>query len=143
MLFEDGMGFITFSFPEKEKSNDSKLISVEEGFLRGNMFKDEYIPYKNYKYSKIIPQTERESLLLEIMELSFAINDINLYLDLHPTDEELLRKFRCLVEKSCMKEMEFVKKYGPIDLIDSDDTQSFNWIDDPWPWQNERGAKYV
>lgn len=143
MLFDDNLGFISFNFDNKMKDKSPEILNPEEGFLKGNMFLNEYIPYRNYTYSKIIPRTRREELLLEIMELSFAINDLNLYLDLHPLNEDVLKKFKSLVEKSCAKEMEFVQMYGPIDLIDSVDEQEFKWIEDPWPWQNERGAKYV
>ena len=143
MLFDDNIGFVSFDFSAKKPSKESDLLSPKEGFLRGNMFKCEYIPYKNYMYSKIIPRTAREELLLDIMELSFAINDLNLYLDLHPTDEGVLKEFRKYVEKCCAKEMEFVRTYGPLELIDNESTKNFKWIEDPWPWQNEGGAKYV
>lgn len=142
MLFDDNLGFISFDF-KNMNNKDKDLLSPKEGFLRGNMFKDEYVPYKNYMYSKIIPRTPREELLLEIMELSFAINDMNLYLDLHPTDTSILKEFKKTVEKCCEREMEFVKLYGPLELIDNDSTKNFKWIEDPWPWQNEGGAKYV
>lgn len=142
MLFDDNVGFVTFDFPNKDKNTKKELVSIKEGFLRGNMFANLYLPYKNYTYSKIVPRTKREELLLEIMELCFAINDLNLYLDLHPKDTEMVKIFRDLVEKSCLKEMEFVKLYGPIDVIDIN-SDNFNWIEDPWPWQNEGGAKYV
>lgn len=147
MLFDDNIGFMTFDFYPKDiktmKKDSPELVSPVEGFLRGNMFKDEYESYKNMTYYKVIPKTKREELLLEIMALSFAINDLNLYLDLFPKDEEKLKEFKSLVEKSCAKEMEFVKNYGPLELIDNDSLKEFKWIDDPWPWQNEGGAKYV
>ena len=148
MLFDDALGFISFGQDNNKdffikKENSPELVSVEEGFLRGNMYKNEYKPYKNMTYKKIIPKNKREEMLLDIMELSFAINDLNLYLDLHPENEELLRKFKELVEMSCKKEIEFVNEFGPLELIDSDSTKEFKWIDDPWPWQNEGGAKYV
>ena len=143
MLFDDNIGFVSFDFYGNMMNKTSNLLNPKEGFLRGNMFKNEYLPYKNYTYSKIVPKSEREQLLLEIMELSFAINDLNLYLDLHPMDEEVLKEFKAIVEKCCAKEMEFVHKFGPLELIDSDNTKEFKWIEDPWPWQNEGGAKYV
>lgn len=143
MLFDDNIGFVSFDFYGNMMDKTPNLLNPKEGFLKGNMFKNEYLPYKNYTYSKIIPRTEKEQLLLEIMELSFAINDLNLYLDLHPTDEKVLKEFKDIVEKCCAKEMEFVHKFGPLELIDSDSTKEFKWIEDPWPWQNEGGAKYV
>ena len=145
MLFDDNIGFVSydlFNSMMNSKVNNNKLVSVDEGFLRGNLFKDEYKPYKNYEYGKIVPKNQREALLLEIMELSFAINDLNLYLDLHPNDEEMLRKFNSLVEKSCQKEMEFIKNYGTLEVIDNDSKQKFEWINSPWPWEREDN-KYV
>ncbi len=147
MLFDDALGFISFNQNNNDnlfmKKTSPELVSPEEGLLRGNMFKNEYKPYKNMTYKKIVPTTKREEMLLDIMMLSFAINDLNLYLDLNPNDEEMLKNFKDLVEISCQKEMEFVKMYGPLELIDSDSIKDFKWINDPWPWQNEKGAKYV
>ena len=145
MLFDDNFGFITYDlYSGLVKGEDNpKLVSVDEGFLRGNMFADEYKPYKNYKVKKIVPRTQREELLLEIMELSFAINDLNLYLDLHPEDKHMLKKFNELVEKSCKCEMEYVKNYGSLEVIDNTSDEKFEWIKNPWPWDNEGGTKYV
>ena len=145
MLFDDNFGFITYDLYGDllKKDHNPKLVSVDEGFLRGNMFESEYKPYKNYTCKKIIPRTKREELLLEIMELSFAINDLNLYLDLHPEDSKMLKKFNELVEKSCKCEMEYVKKYGPSEVIDNTSDEKFEWIKNPWPWDNEGGTKYV
>lgn len=145
MLFDDNFGFITYDLYSdfSKKDNSSKLVSVDEGFLRGNMFSTEYKPYKNYTYKKIIPKTKREELLLEVMELAFAINDLNLYLDLHPEDTKMLNKFNELVEKSCKCEMEYVKNYGALEVIDNTSEEKFEWIKNPWPWDNEGGTKYV
>ena len=146
MLFDDNFGFVTYDLYSglsgKDQSN-TKLVNVDEGFLRGNMFAKEYKPYKNYTYKKIIPRTKREELLLEIMEMSFAINDLNLYLDLHPEDTKMLEKFNEYVERSCKYEMEYVKNYGPIEVIDNTSNEKFLWIKNPWPWENEGGTKYV
>ena len=145
MLFDDNFGFITYDlYSGLVKGEDNpKLVSVDEGFLRGNMFANEYKPYKNYKVKKIVPRTQREELLLEIMELSFAINDLNLYLDLHPEDKQMLKKFNELVEKSCKCEMAYVKNYGSLEVIDNTSDEKFEWIKNPWPWDNEGGTKYV
>ncbi len=145
MLFDDNLGFITYDLYNNmpKKKNEPKLVSIEEGFLRGNMFADEYKPYKNYTYKRIIPKTKKEELIVEIMELSFAINDLNLYLDLNPHDTKMLEVFNNLVEKSCQKEMEYVKKYGSLEVIDSNSNEIFEWIKNPWPWESEGDTKYV
>lgn len=148
MLFEDNLGFITYNIPEGLQFNNlisknTKLANVDEGFEKGNMFNDLYKPYKNYRYAKLMPKNEKDKLLMDIMALSFAINDLGLYLDLHPEDTEILQKFRHYVEKSCELEMEYVKNYGPLEIIDNDNETKFTWIKNPWPWENDGGAKYV
>lgn len=144
MLFDDNLGFFGFTIPSNMKlETNSNLASVKDGFAKGNMFNDLYDPYKNYRYQKLTANNKQEELLLEIMVLSFAINDLNLYLDLHPTDESMLRKFKDLTEKAYSKEMEYVKCYGPLEVMDSESLSKFEWINNPWPWENTGGTKYV
>jgi hypothetical protein len=76
------------------------------------------------------------------MSLSFAINDLNLYLDLHPDDKNINSKFNDYCKKLCEKELEYINMYGPLEL-EQTSKDKFNWINSPWPWNNERGAKYV
>ena len=78
---------------------DSKFLSPEEGFLRGNLMKDEYVPYKNLTYFKLTPQNEQETLLLKLMAYSFTINDLNLYLDFNPKDQQSYELFKKCVYK--------------------------------------------
>ena len=65
MLFDDNLGFIAYSlYPNmmngNNTSNNSDLVSVSEGFMKGNMFASEYKPYKNYACKKIIPKTKKK-----------------------------------------------------------------------------------
>ena len=146
MLFDDNLGFISYNLYNNMSDNNTKnveLANIEDGFFKGNMFKNEYKPYKNYEYRKVMAKNEREALLLDIMELAFAINDLNLYLDLHPSDSKMLEKFNELVEKSCKYEMEYVKNYGSLEVIDNTSKEKFEWISNPWPWDNDGGTKYV
>ena len=83
MLFDNNdfdyeIGF--FKIPGSDFKNETrmdKFLNPEEGFLRGNLMKDEYEPYKNLTYFKLKPENERETLLFKIMTYDFAINDLN------------------------------------------------------------------
>lgn len=144
MLFDDNLGFFGIAIPKEvnfDKGND--LVGVEKGFSRGNMFSNLFDNYKDYKVKSPVATNMRESELLDIMALSFALNDLNLYLDLHPMDEVMLRKFSELVDISCRKEMDYVKKYGPILVDDDVSGDKFLWVDNPWPWDDWRNSKYV
>ncbi len=152
MLFDENIGFMPFdlginlgmpNMEEKPMVEPTKnVLSSEEGFLRGNMYKDEFKPYKNYTYRKIEPLGKREKLLFEIMQYDFAINDLNLCLDLHPDDASLYQLFQKYVKLACDKYLEYGKLYGPL-LLDETNGSTFNWISDPWPWNDKEDAKYV
>lgn len=141
MLFDDDIGFIMLDKKSKNISDfeSKELIDADLGFLKGNMFKNEYEPYKNYTYRKLNPTSKKEQLLFELMKLSFAINDLNLLLDINPKDSNINKIFKKYVEKYYERKLEFVKLYGPIVLEDSSN-DDFDWINNPWPWDKEDSA---
>ena len=87
MFFED----IIFNV---KSDNDVNLFDYKDGFMYGNMFKNEYDPYKNYRVAQLESSTEVGKLLLKIYQYDFALNDLSLYLDLNPSDEEALMLFK-------------------------------------------------
>ena len=120
MLFDDNfninMDFMNVNAKEDKTSN---ILSPYESFLRGNSFKDEYLPYKNYTYLKLNPTTKEEKLLYEIMSLCFIINDLNLYLDLHSDDKEVFLLFKKYVEEEKTLIDKYNKEVGPLTLNDT------------------------
>ena len=144
MLFEDNDFDINMAFfiPDVDFSRTVNVVSPMEGFLRGNMFKDEYEPYKNLTYFKLNPSNDKERLLYQVMAYSFAINDLNLYLDLHPDNKEILELFKKYVKEEKELCNEYVKKYGPLEVSEVMG-QKFDWINSPWPWETRGGSMYV
>ncbi len=123
-------------------SDLSNLYDVKEGFLRGNMFKNEYLPYKNLTYLNIVSNSEKEKLLMRIYEYDFALNDLNLYLDLHPEDEKIYKLFQKYVAEFEAAKSEYESKYGPLTLTDTD-YSNYMWYKNPWPWDKTGGTYYV
>ena len=76
------------------------------------------------------------------MALSFAINDLNLYLDLHPENKEMFNLFKKYVEEKELLCKEYEKIYGPLEIT-GDKGMKYNWLDSPWPWDNKGGSMYV
>ena len=124
-----------------DKSNPN-ILPDKEGFLRGNMFKNEYVPYKNLTYINIRPKSDREAKLFNVMQYSFAINDLNLYLDLHPDDKEVMNLFEQLVKEEKEAKKEYMESYGPL-TVNKTKGDKFTWIDSPWPWDDLGGNLYV
>lgn len=144
MLFEDNIFDVNLSLfmPDVDFSRDNKILEPMEGFLRGNMFKDEYVPYKNLTFFKLNPTSEKEKILFHIMALSFAINDLNLYLDLHPDKKEIFDLFKKYGEEKERLCKDYEKIYGPLELTGTTGPK-YNWLDSPWPWESKGGSMYV
>ena len=144
MLFEDNDFDINMAFfiPDVDFSRNVNILSPMEGFLRGNMFQDEYEPYRNLTYFKLYPKDEKEKLFYQVMAYSFAINDLNLYLDLHPENKEVFNLFKKYVQEE--KELcgEYVKKYGPLEVTETLGNK-YDWLNSPWPWETRGGSIYV
>lgn len=116
------------------------LLSSAEGFIHGNLFKDEYKGYKNYQVKTPKAKTEKEAYLFKIMELEFAINDLNLYLDLHPEDKRTYEVMQNYVSELLQYESDYISKYGPLEVCDVI-SEDYKWLDG-WPWEKE-DSKYV
>ena len=123
-------------------NNMPDILTAKEGFLRGNMFKNEYKPYKNLTYINIKPTSDREAKLFNVMQYSFAINDMNLYLDLHPEDTKAMRLFEEFCREAKEAKKEYMMTYGPL-TVTKTKGDKFDWIDSPWPWDNLGGNMYV
>lgn len=140
MLFDNNdMDF--FNLMNVDTSDDLNLLNPKEGFLKGNIFKDEYKPYKDYTYINIRPKNDRESKLWDVMMYSFVINDLNLYLDLNPDDKEANKLIKDMILKEKMAKEEYMNSYGPL-CIDEVSGNNFDWINSPWSWEKD-GGMYV
>lgn len=112
---------------------NNHLVTPSEGLNRGNMFSDEYFPYKNYYY-KVVVKGKREELLLKIQELTFAVKDLNIYLDVYPNDLECLELFKVYAKELEGLKSIYEKEYGSLIAKDVTSTKEFTWINNPWPW---------
>lgn len=79
----------------------------------------------------------KDALMKTINEVSFAVNDILLYLDTHPEDEEALAYFQEKVMARNKALKEYAENYGPLTIDTADDRQScqWDWVMQPWPWE--------
>lgn len=78
---------------------------------------------------------ERNILFNKIQKYSFAIKELNLYLDTHPDCRRalaLFNKYNALLKDA---ESEYTSRFGPITPVQTNDTQHWSWIDEPWPWE--------
>lgn len=131
MLFDNS--FIDLFVQDNSYYDDNKLFDCKEGLEKGNMFKEEYLPYKNYKPSKLVVRNEKEKLLLKLYESDFALHDLGLYLDLHPNDVYMYEEFKKELNTFNETKSVYENKYGPLCLEDSNGTD-YDWYLGPWPF---------
>lgn len=68
---------------------------------------------------------------------SFAVDDIALYLNTHPTDQRALEYYEYYRDMRKQAVQEYTMYFGPLtdDNVMVDDR--WTWVDRPWPWEGE------
>lgn len=80
-----------------------------------------------------------KALLNRVYEAGFAMDDVALYLDTHPSDQEALNYYYYVsnLQKEAVKAYE--AQCGPL-MFERVDSQSYwTWVNDPWPWEGVCG----
>ncbi|MEY8356316.1 spore coat protein CotJB [Lachnospiraceae bacterium 54-53] len=92
---------------------------------------------------------DQNKLLKQITEISFTVNDLNLYLDTHPLDGNALTAFQQAMEQRKQLLKTYAENFEPLtmDCVCPDTnnkTEShtkyagqkhFTWSDGPLPWE--------
>lgn len=117
---------------------DKQIYDPYNGFIRGNMFPELYNSYKLNKPLEITPMNEQAELLTYVDALTFAMIDLNLYLDVYPNDREALELFNQYRMQADEYTKKYESKYGPLELT-SNSLNTFPWAWDnaPWPWEKK------
>jgi spore coat protein JB len=80
---------------------------------------------------------EKTNLLNQLQNYHFAAYDMLLYLDTHPNDKKAFQMFKDLVKKYQALKNEYEQNYGPLSAFASANSNQFDWIESPWPWEKE------
>ncbi len=112
-----------------------KLFDVYNGFIRGNMFPDLVNNYKLSRPYDVKPMNDQAELLTKVDAYCFAAHELNLYLDTHPFDRDMINLFKELSQDSDMATREYESKYGPL-FVGSSVNYPWAWNNSPWPWEN-------
>ena len=117
---------------------NQNLTDPYTGFIRGNMYSNLYDQYKNYTPKKIKSTNDREELLNEIRKYKFALIDLDLYLDTHPNDIEIINLYNNYLNMVKQEISKYERMYGPLTLSDPNNSNTWEWIKSPWPWEVEK-----
>lgn len=92
---------------------------------------------------------DRAQMLKQIGEISFTVNDLTLYLDTHPVDENALAALSQAMNQRKALLQDYAKQYEPLtmdcvcpDTNNQTDSMTkypgqkhFTWADGPLPWE--------
>ena len=112
----------------------NNLYDVYSGFIRGNMFPDIYNEFKINKPFEVEPINEQAEMLTYLDAYCFAAHDLNLFLDNHPDNREMIELFKEYTKKAQELTREYESKYGPL-FVDASTTYPWAWNNSPWPWE--------
>lgn len=75
-------------------------------------------------------------LLEQLQVLDFALVELNLYLDTHPTDLKAIEQYNQLAQERMKLAIRFQELYGPLmNFGHSFSRYPWEWSQVPWPWQ--------
>lgn len=136
MLFDE----TNINYEFKRNTNNNTIYNADEGFNKGNMFKNIYSKYKDYVY-KIDINNEKDNLLYNIQKYTFVLKDLILFLDLNPNNKEMLQEYNNNLQLLKEYTNKYETKYGEISAYTLKNVSQWNYSKNPWPW--DKGEKYV
>lgn len=135
---QNSIGLPNFNNNFSNMNQNCGMYSPEEGFIRGNMFPNLFDPYKKQQLRRMNGTNEKERLMLNIQTHDFVLKDINLYLDVNPNDNCMIRKYNEYLSRRNELVNEYENKYGPIVLTMSNrslEKTPWSWIETKSPWK--------
>ncbi len=114
------------------QENDPSRYSQREALETGTLFPGLDLPFK----AAIKAKTKlSNTALVELMALDFAIKELNLYLDTHANDQEVLQLYWSYIKLAKEGREKYQKMYGPLTSMDLTPDEGYVWLKDPWPWE--------
>lgn len=77
---------------------------------------------------------DQELLMRQIMEAGFAMDDVALFLDTHPENQDALRYYKAVRDMRDQSMAAYERRFGPLRYTDVT-SMSWNWVTEKWPWE--------
>lgn len=135
---EDKNCFSPFYMSNQTRHSQPVLFDPQEAISLGNLFKDLYMSYQGFSNYCLQPENARQQALLEVQMYYFVAHEINLYLDMHPHDEKMIQLYEQYIQKAKQSQDVFEKRYGPLEVQNTQNKIPFEWIQGPWPWEYQK-----
>ena len=121
---------LAFPYIPMQEQNPARYGRAE-ALQTGTLFPGLNLPFK----AAIQAQTKlANTAMVELMALDFAIKELNLYLDTHPNDQEVLELYWSYIKLSKEGREKYEKMYGPLKSTSLTPEDGYVWLNNPWPW---------
>ena len=114
------------------QGKNAPRYSANEALPRGTLFPGLDLPWMNKANSETSPV---DPVLGELMAMSFALDELALYLDTHREDAEAFSTFKSCAEMYKAAREKYIADHGPLTQLDTAGMKSYTWLNDPWPWE--------
>ena len=104
--------------------------SPRKALVRGTLFSGLDLPFMGMVNKSEKPVTP----LTELQTMSFALQELALYLDTHRDDREALELYRTMQAMYGQYREQYESTCGPLTHM-SPTGDSYKWLCDPWPWE--------
>ena len=135
---EDKNCFTPFYMSNQTRQCQPVLFDPQEAISLGNLFKDLYMSYQGFSNYCLQPENARQQALSEVQMYYFVAHEINLYLDTHPHDEKMIQLYEQYIQKAKQRQDVFEKRFGPLEVQNTQNKIPFEWIQGPWPWEYQK-----
>ena len=112
------------------QQSSAQRYDAADALKRGTLFPGLDLPFMNMVNMADVSGTP----LGEVMALCFVSHELQLYLDTHPEDAEAFALLQSALGLAEEAKRRYTAKYGPLRPDDLQGSETFDWIDDPWPW---------
>lgn len=137
-----GMGKLPASAPLANpyvpfQAENPEKYDTRKALIRGTLYQGLDLPFMGQVNKQELPVTP----LSELQALSFALQELTLYLDTHRDDHEALAQFTKVQQLLKDAKEKYEKHCGSLTHMSPGDGR-YRWLDDPWPWEyamNRRG----
>ena len=101
-----------------------------KALIRGTLFSGLDLPFMGM----VNKHEKPTSPMTDLQTMSFALQDLALYLDTHREDHEALDLYRTIQKMYTEGMVKYEAQYGPLTHM-SPTGDEYKWLCDPWPWE--------
>lgn len=123
-------------------------LSPKEALLTGTVFPELNLPFfveKELMNSTVIntdPEDEREEMMMKIQEISFFLDDMRLFMDTHPDNQNGLELLKTALKTRKELLKKFALQFYPLTMdcmaeiyTENPSSDCYCWSKGPMPWE--------